>query len=67
MKYSEWRTFLASHDNDVKTARENWERAAERRDKFLKETLGFMPNDLATLEGMSDMISKVMEMKKEES
>lgn len=67
MRFSEWQRQLSLYNMTVDKAQEELERVSDARDKFLKDTVGFAPRMIATVEGTAELVSKVLEMKKEES
>lgn len=66
MKFREWQEKSLALDEEVHQARLVLETAESRRNEFLMETVGFYHTSLATLSGTINMVSKIIEMKKEE-
>lgn len=66
MRFSQWRDSLKIYQATVEKAQEQLDQAKQDRDTFLRESVGFASGDMATVEGTSRMISKIIDMKSEE-
>lgn len=66
MTWDEWSAELDRKTTVIKLTRKILDKACDDRDSFLKETLGFIPGDVASIEGTAMMISAIVDMKNNE-
>lgn len=66
MNFTEWTNQLNDLTDEVETAYAVWEMKKLARDRFLQESLGFAPGDVATVEGTAKMIAAIIDMKRED-
>lgn len=63
MNFDEWQKEYAELERAVESAKNIYHSMCDTRDEFLIKTLGFKVNDVATLAGTAQMISRVIDMK----
>lgn len=66
MKFQLWRDSLKIYNETIRKAEQEVDALRVERAKFLRDTLGYAPGDVATLEGTADLVDRVFRMKEEE-